>query len=123
MEESQACVDLPGSGCAISPNVVPWHSQSASVVELGQNFPNPHAGETTVPFRLTIPADVRLIILDALGRKVAGVSRKGSGPGVQHITLNLTGLGLPAGSYEYRLEASTRTGVFQQSKLMNAELG
>ena len=88
---------------------------------LGQNYPNPHSGETTVPFALSNRADVRLDINDLMGRKVAGVVRKGRGPGPQSIKLNLTGLGLPPGDYVYELQVVTRHGLYRQAKLMTTE--
>ena len=110
--------DTPGDGYASTPDVLPLLARFASLLELGQNYPNPHAGETTVPFTLTATADVRLVILDALGREVTSVLRKGRGTGPQSIALNLAGLGLPPGEYVYRVEATTRTGVYQQSRPM-----
>lgn len=88
---------------------------------LGQNYPNPHTGETTVPFSLANLADVRLTIFDLQGRKVAGVVRKGRSPGAQSIKLNLTGLGLPPGDYVYELQVATRHGTYSQSMMMTTE--
>jgi len=87
---------------------------------LGQNFPNPHEGETTIPFTLTNAADVRLDLFDPLGRKVAGIVRKGLSAGEHRIPLNLRGLGLPAGDYSYQLQVATRYGTYRQRKLMTA---
>jgi hypothetical protein len=119
------------SGCAISPDVVPWPHRSGNGTKaphaaespfmLGQNYPNPHHGETTVPFTLPINADVRLDLFDPLGRKMAGVVRRGRSAGAQTIKLNLDGLGLPAGDYIYQLQVSTRFGIHQQAKLMTIE--
>jgi hypothetical protein len=111
----------PISGSAIMPENLPFKAWVAGLLALGQNYPNPHNGETTVPFELSAAADVRLEILDLLGRKVAGVVRKGRSAGHQSIKLNLAGLGLPPGDYVYQLEAATRTTVYRQSKLMSTE--
>ena len=118
----------PISGCAISPDMIPWPHRFGdatgppramdSPFVLGQNYPNPHRGETTVPFTLPINADVRLDLFDPLGRKMASVVRKGRSAGAQTIKLNLDGLGLPAGDYIYQLQVSTRFGIHQQAKLM-----
>lgn len=110
---------IPVSGCAFSPDVTAVPARPTSLLELGQNYPNPHAGETSVPFTLGTAADVRLTILDGLGRNVAGVVRKARDPGPQSIKLNLTGLGLPAGEYVYQLEAISKSGVYRQSKRMS----
>lgn len=87
---------------------------------LGQNYPNPYANETTVPFTLTYPADVRLILLDPLGRRVVAIIRKGLGPGEHCIALNLRGLGLAAGNYVYQLQVAGSHGLCRQSKTMTA---
>ena len=118
MSDTFGYINAPSNGCASTPDVLPLQARVASLLELGQNYPNPHAGETTVPYTLAVAADVRLIILDVLGRKVAGVLRKGRSAGPQSIALNLAGLGLPPGEYVYLVEATTRTGVFRQSRPM-----
>ncbi|GAB3290219.1 hypothetical protein GCM10027511_02480 [Hymenobacter humi] len=87
---------------------------------LGQNYPNPYVGETTVPFTLTNTSDVRLDLFDLAGRKVAGIVRKNQGAGEHTIKLNLGGLGLPPGDYLYQLQVSNSRGVYRQSKLMTA---
>ena len=121
-------VTSPGSSSVISPAAAPRHQQPDdapaappspdSLFVLGQNYPNPHSGETTVPFMLTINADVHLDLFDQMGRKMAGIVRKGRNAGTQTIKLNLEGLGLPAGGYIYRLQVSSQFGVHQQSKQM-----
>ena len=88
---------------------------------LEQNYPNPHRGVTTVPFTLPGDADVHLDLFDQLGRKMAGVARKGRNAGSQNIKINLEGLGLPAGDYIYRLQVSNRFGIYQQAKQMTIE--
>ncbi|MBO2010037.1 T9SS type A sorting domain-containing protein [Hymenobacter negativus] len=121
----------PISGCAVTPDVIlpltnifgpriPDRVTGGQFI-LGQNYPNPYKGETNVPFTLANSADVRLNILDLMGRKVAGVVRKGCSAGAQSIRLNLTGIGLPPGDYVYELQVTTRQGVYRQSMLMTTE--
>ncbi|MBF9141891.1 T9SS type A sorting domain-containing protein [Hymenobacter properus] len=117
--------DLIGSGCAVSPEVTPspqhHDRETGGQFTLGQNYPNPFVSETTVPFTLNTNADVRLDLFDLMGRKMAGVVRKGRSAGAQSIKLNLDGMGLSAGDYTYQLEVTTRHGVYRQRKLMTAE--
>lgn len=101
------------------PVVAPLRETGGQFV-LGQNFPNPHEGETTIPFTLTNPADVRLDLFDPLGRKVAGVVRRGLDAGPHRIPLNLRGLGLPAGDYSYQLQVANRYGTYRQRMPMTA---
>lgn len=98
----------------------PTGRETAVLFTLGQNHPNPHFGETTIPFTLAKAAEVKLGILDQAGRKVASVVRKGLTAGEHSISLNLTGLGLAAGSYVYQLQIRTRYGVYHQQKTMIA---
>ena len=85
---------------------------------LSQNAPNPHEGETVIPFTLLYPADVRLEIFDLLGRKMAAVVRKGLSSGEHQIQLNLRGLCLPLGDYPYQLQATSGHGVHCLSRVM-----
>ena len=85
---------------------------------LGQNAPNPHEGETYVPFTLLHPADVRLEIFDSLGRKMAAIVRKGLGSGEHRIQLNLRGLCLPLGDYPYHLQATSALGSHSLRRVM-----
>ena len=85
---------------------------------LSQNAPNPHDGETVIPFTLLYAADVRLELFDLLGRKMAAVVRKGLGSGEHHIKLNLRGLCLPPGDYAYQLTATSALGVHCLSRVM-----
>ena len=89
---------------------------------LSQNAPNPHEGETSIPFTLLYPADVRLEIFDLLGRKMAAVVRKGLSSGEHHIRLNLRGLCLPLGDYPYQLQATSSYGVHCLSRMMTLAL-
>lgn len=85
---------------------------------LGQNAPDPHEGETRIPFTLLHAADVRLEIFDRLGRKMAAVVRKGLGSGEHQIQLNLRGLRLPAGQYPYHLQATSALGAHSLNRVM-----
>lgn len=103
--------NIPGAGFA---------RETGGQFTLGQNHPNPYTDETTVPFTLTNPADVRLDLFDPLGRKVAGILRRGLDPGSHCIHLNLCGLGLPAGDYSYQLQVTSRYGTYRQRRVMTA---
>lgn len=99
-----------------------YADREASPLILSQNAPNPHEGETDIPFTLLYPADVRLEIFDLLGRKMAAVVRKGLSSGEHHIKLNLRGLCLPLGDYPYQLQATSAHGVHCLSRVMTLTL-
>ena len=92
--------------------------RDASPLILAQNAPNPHLGETCIPFTLLHPADVRLEIFDLLGRKMAAVVRKSLSSGEHSIQLNLRGLCLPGGDYPYHLHATTIHGTHSLTRTM-----
>ncbi len=76
--------------------------------ELGESFPNPFTGHTTIPFTLTEPADIELAVFDLLGRKV-GVLAKGRYTAGNHSAVwSDTSTGgaikvLPGGAYLFTL--------------------
>lgn len=99
-----------------------YYDPEAAPLVLGQNIPNPHEGETSIPFTLQYPADVRLEIFDLLGRKMAVVVRKGLSSGEHRIQLNLRGLCLPLGDYPYHLQATSALGVHRLNRAMTLRL-
>ena len=98
---------VPAGPAALTGRHKPAPATTDVVFALGQNFPNPHLGQTTIPFALTEAADVRLGLFDLAGRKIAGIIRKGLTTGEHTIVLNLADLGLAAGNYHYQLQASS----------------
>lgn len=109
---------VPAGPAALTGRHKPAPATTDVVFALGQNFPNPHLGQTTIPFALAEAADVRLGLFDLAGRKIAGIVRKGLTTGEHTIVLNLTGLGLAAGNYHYQLHASSGHGTSCQQKTM-----
>lgn len=121
--------DLPSQDSGLAPfprlaSLPParYYDPKAAPLVLGQNAPNPHEGETFIPFTLLHPADVRLEIFDLLGRKMAVVVRKGLGSGEHRIQLDLRGLCLPLGDYPYQLQATSVLGVHRLDHAMTLRL-
>lgn len=71
--------------------------------DLGQNYPNPTAGYTMIPFTLSASGHVRLSLYDATGKVVNTLLNETLEMGTHKVKANLTNL--PAGLYFYRLEA------------------
>jgi protocatechuate 3,4-dioxygenase beta subunit len=88
---------------------------------LGQNFPNPYVGGTTVPFTLKNTSDVKLELFDVTGRKVAVIARDNMPAGEQRLRIDLAELGLDNGNYVYQLNVSNFNGSFRQCKMMTAK--
>ena len=77
---------------------------------LEQNYPNPFNPQTTINFQLAVPGDVRLAVLDPLGREVAVLinQRKESG----NHTVVWDARGMASGVYFYRIQA----GAFVETR-------
>ena len=85
--------------------------------ELGQNYPNPFNLSTRIRFSLPADTDVRLIVYNILGQKVATLADRRFTRGRHVITWNGRNdrdLPLSSGLYIYRITA----GTFQQSRKM-----
>ena len=76
---------------------------------LGQPFPNPSRGRVTVPLSLGREGDVRVRVLDALGRTVA-VLLNGPLPAGAHTLTWDGGAGLASGVYVVRLDGGEGEG-------------
>lgn len=79
----------------------------AQSVSLGQNYPNPVVGRTTVPFSLESAQQVRVSVIDALGREVLVAADEAFAAGEQTVELDLTNL--PSGVYIYRVATEGQT--------------
>jgi protocatechuate 3,4-dioxygenase beta subunit len=108
-------VSVNGSGTLAS-----YEPETGGQFKLGQNFPNPHNGVTTIPFNLTNASDVTLDIWDLNGKKVAEIRREGLNSGENSIVVDLQSLGLPQAHYAYQLQVENSNGIYRQSKLMSA---
>lgn len=95
-------------------------NQIAEVFELGQNYPNPYQGTTTIPFELKQAAEVRLDLWDLQGRRVATLLEGRKTSGRYDIAVNFEALGLESGHYVYQLEAKNDDGTFRLPKRMTA---
>ncbi|OWY25398.1 hypothetical protein C7N43_19030 [Sphingobacteriales bacterium UPWRP_1] len=94
--------------------------ETAKHLQLGQNFPNPFTGATTIPFSLGAASNVKLELWNLAGKKAA-VLDKGLLPAGNHnIYLNLASLGLPQNTYAYQLVVENNAGIFKDCRLMTA---
>lgn len=95
--------------------------QTAKQFILGQNFPNPFKGKTTIPFELKKPAEVRLEILDFSGKKVKTLNQGRLGLGQHIIALDLKTLGLTQNNYVYQMHVENADGKFVAYKVMTGK--
>ncbi len=94
--------------------------ENAKQFSLEQNYPNPFGAQTTIPFLLQYPADVKLYIHDLQGKKVAEITRPTLSAGRQQIHLNLSEMKLPTSNYVYQIEVKNQNGIYTEYKLMTA---
>ena len=73
---------------------------------LGQNYPNPFAGGTTLEFATATPSHVRLDVFDMLGRKVGTVTDRPYRRGAHRV--RWSGDGVSRGVYFVRMEVDGR---------------
>jgi len=93
-------------------NVVPVEPASLTVHSylLCQNYPNPFNPSTTIKYELPKSSDVRLSVLDMLGRELSVLVNERRIAGVHEVKFD--GSNLASGVYFYRLQA----GDFTQAK-------
>lgn len=94
--------------------------ENAKNFSLGQNFPNPYLGKTTIPIHLVQPADLTVDLFDLQGKKVATIQRSNLASGDHSIDISMSSLGLPTGNYVYQTTVKNSSGVFVDSKMMTA---
>lgn len=101
----------PGYAGDLVWRALPWTAAPAPppVVHLEQNRPNPFNPRTEISFTISRPADVRLYIHDAAGRRIAQLRPGHLAAGRHAVTWNGRddrGRAQPSGVYSCRLEAS-----------------
>ncbi|MEM1042356.1 MAG: T9SS type A sorting domain-containing protein [Bacteroidota bacterium] len=74
-----------------------------------RTVPNPARSSATVAFGLSEPGPVRLVLFDAVGRRVAVLAEGQRGPGSHVVQASLSSL--PAGVYVLRLTAGSRAAT------------
>ncbi len=111
-------VAINGSGT--STGVREYEGETGGQFRLGQNFPNPHTGATTIPFTLLNAGNVVMDIYDLSARKVASIPVGALSPGDHNVPVSFDALGIASGSYLYQLQVSNGNGVFRQVKMMTA---
>ena len=83
---------------------------TAAPVEVQAARPNPFTPQTSVRFRVAQSQDVRVVLYDALGRRVRTLFEAPVEAGV-YETVEISGAGLTAGTYVVRVERPPRVGL------------
>ncbi|MBX2820619.1 MAG: T9SS type A sorting domain-containing protein [Rhodothermaceae bacterium] len=80
-------------------------------IELGQNYPNPFSGSTTITYQLDENQDIRLDVFDLLGRRLKTLENGLVQAGNHQVVFDATGL--PSGIYMYRLTTGENSSIRQ----------
>jgi len=82
---------------------------SSAGYQLLQNYPNPFNPSTVISFQLPVTSNVKLRVLDLLGREIAALVDGRMESGAYKATWDARGY--PSGVYYYRLETNTSVGT------------
>ena len=95
---------------------IPWRDQyarrslpAAEPEHLGQNYPNPFTGRTTIPYVLKENANIRLAVYTVFGQELMLLMEGRQGPGQFEAQFNAEHLS--DGTYFVRLQIDDRTEV------------
>lgn len=113
-------VSVAGNGSGSSGTTGIHEPETGGQFTLGQNFPNPHTGYTSIPFTLNTASYVQVDIYDLQARKVATIDKGTLSAGDYKVPVDFESLGIPSGNYLYQLQVSNSNGVFRQVKMMTA---
>jgi hypothetical protein len=109
MRNPEIILGLQRAGFAGAPLAVSDDTWGTPGVELLPAAPNPFRATTTLAYRLSAAAAVRLAVFDLAGRQVAALVDQMQEPGTHWVSFEARGL--PSGVYLCRLEAAGRTTV------------
>lgn len=93
---------MPGGSSSVA-----TYAESRTDFTLGQNYPNPCATATSIPFTLRRPGQVRLALYDALGRMVMNLIDGPMDAGAHDAAVQVHNL--PDGVYTCRLQVDDHT--------------
>ncbi len=95
--------------------------ENAKQFSLGQNYPNPHRGSTTIPFSIVKAASkVKFEIFDLAGRKIKELPQGVLGVGDYTTTVDLSALNITQGNYIYQIQVENSDGIYRDCKMMTA---
>jgi endo-1,4-beta-xylanase len=93
----------------VTPSSIAASNQIPLEFYLSNNYPNPFNPSTTIDFDLPKNCNVKLVVYDVIGRKVAEVLKANMNAGHHNVTFNASELS--SGLYYYRLEAGEFVSV------------
>lgn len=112
-------VTVPGAGDG-STSIGHFEKENNKQFSLGQNYPNPHQGVTTIPFTLIKAANVKFDIFDLSGRRVKQIDLGSLNAGEHTLRIDFSGYGLAMGNYAYQIQVINNDGHYHSFKMMTA---
>lgn len=94
--------------------------ENAKQFSLGQNYPNPHSGVTTIPFNLVNSSTIKFEMYDLSGRKIKEINEGKLNAGDHTLKLDLSSLGITHANYIYQIQVENSDGIFRECKMMTA---
>lgn len=85
---------------------------------IGQNYPNPFDGSTTVPIILESNSQVSFSLFDLTGRQIGTTKNYNFNFGANNIVINKAEYGLSSGHYIFSIKVQNDNGTFTQSRKM-----
>ncbi|MBK7223946.1 MAG: hypothetical protein WAS56_02705 [Saprospiraceae bacterium] len=92
--------------------------ENAKNFSLGQNYPNPVEKNTTIPFQLRIPSQVKIDLWNEQGELVKEICNTKLSAGNHSIEINFDKLQLAQANYAYQITVQNENGIFVDSKLI-----
>jgi uncharacterized delta-60 repeat protein len=97
-------------------NVTPVSAELPETFLLSQNYPNPFNPVTNIRFAVTQTGFVSLTVYDINGKEVTGLVNRELNPGTYSV--NFDAGALTSGAYFYRLNFTSPSAVFSETKKM-----
>ena len=107
-------INMPVTG------VINLEPETGGQFKLQQNFPNPFASATSIPFILTNDSNVKIEIYNMQGKKVLDLINQKIEYGEQKVVLNkkTNGVTLADGNYVYQISVENKNGIYYQCKVL-----
>jgi Rieske Fe-S protein len=111
LKQYQNTYDATANTLTITDASLDVSPSSGTPIALGQNYPNPFTGKTTISFEIPSSASISLVITDINGNEIATLHNGVLGSGKHELQFN--GSALAAGTYFYKLSTPNGTLVKQ----------
>jgi protocatechuate 3,4-dioxygenase beta subunit len=97
-----------------------YEAENAKQFTLGQNYPNPYQGETTIPLTLKNNSKVKIELYDLNGKNLGIIYNNNLNAGEHQIPFT-TSQKIATGNYIYQMTLENDNGIYKDSKMMTAK--